>query len=122
MIVGVVNARREAVVPLRVCGPQAQEDVEAVVDTSFNGFAALPPALIAGLDLPQLGRGRAILADGSEAVFAIHEATVIWDDRAVTVEVDAAGATLLVGMALLEGSLLSVHAVRGGQVTIRWRP
>lgn len=72
MITGIVNANREPTIQLRVCGPDRQEqEIEAIIDPGFNGFLTLPPTLVAALDLPRLGRGRAILANGSEAVFDI---------------------------------------------------
>ncbi len=54
---GTVNAELEPLLRLvvRDAGGQAH-DVEAVVDTGFNGFLTLPPALIAALRLPWLCR------------------------------------------------------------------
>ena len=43
MIVGYVNAYREAVIPLTVRGSQAQEEIETVIDTGFDGSLTLPP-------------------------------------------------------------------------------
>lgn len=86
MITGVVTADREAVIGLAVRGPTGQEQqIEAVVDTGFDGWSSLPPALIALLGLPWRRRGRALLADGSESVFDIYEGTVVWEgDRAAS--------------------------------------
>ena len=114
-----VNANREPTIPLRVCGPDRQEqEIEAIIDTGFNGFLTLPATVIATLDLPRLGRGRAILADGREAVFDIYETTVIWDGQGRAVEADATGTVALVGMSLLDGHDVWIHAVTGGPVTI----
>ncbi len=122
MIIGVVNAHREAVVRLTVEGSQAQEEIEAIVDTGFNGFLTLPPPLIATLGLPFRGRGRAILADGSENLFDVHEVTVFWDAQPRRVAVGAADTEPLIGMALLYGHELTVQAVEGGGVSIRTLP
>ena len=74
MIRGVVTADCEAVIRLVVRGPAGQEqEVDAVVDTGFDGWFSLPPALIAQLELEWRRRGRALLADGSECVFDIYE-------------------------------------------------
>jgi clan AA aspartic protease len=80
MITGVVNAYREAIIRLTIRGPEGQEqEIAGVVDTGFNGSLTLRPALIVALGLPFRRRGRALLADGSESLFDVHEASVIWD-------------------------------------------
>lgn len=71
-----------------------------------------------GLDLVWRRRGRALLADGSESIFDIYEAIVIWDGEARRIPVDQAETTPLVGMSLLEGYELTVQAQPGGNVTI----
>ena len=52
MIQGVVNARVEATIRLRVRASDGSElDVEAVNDSGFSGSFALPAAMIAALGL-----------------------------------------------------------------------
>jgi clan AA aspartic protease len=103
-----------------VHGSQGQEqEIEAIIDTGFNGSLSLPPALVAALGLPFRRRGRALLADGSEGLFDVHEATVVWDGQPRRVSTDAADTDPLVGMALLEGYELTVQAVDGGSVFIK---
>ena len=47
MIEGVVNANLEAVVTLSLQDPSGRtREVEAVVDTGFNGYLTLPPMLM----------------------------------------------------------------------------
>ena len=41
-LVGIVNSRRDAIVPLVISGPAGEARVDAVVDTGFSGFL-LPP-------------------------------------------------------------------------------
>jgi clan AA aspartic protease len=119
MITGAVNADLEAIVRLVVRGPGGQEqEIPAVVDTGFNAFLTLPPALIAALGRTKIGLGRVTLADGSEGLSDIYEATVIWDGRPRTIEADAADTACLLGMALLDGHELRVQVVDGGSVTI----
>ena len=66
MIEGVVNANYEAVVTLPLRGPSGQErDIEAIVDTGFNGLLTLPPSFVEELGLAYLGNVRAELANGS---------------------------------------------------------
>ncbi|MFQ5760439.1 MAG: clan AA aspartic protease [Acidiferrobacterales bacterium] len=119
MIVGTVNNFREAVIGLIVHGSGGQnQQIEAVVDTGFNGSLSLPPALIDLLGFPFRRRGRAVLADGSEIIFDIYEATVIWDEQPCRVAVDEADTDPLVGMGLLYGYELTVEVVNGGSVVI----
>lgn len=123
MITGVVTAHHEAVIRLAVRGAAGQEqEIEAVVDTGFDGWLSLPPALIAQLEMQWRRRGRAQLADGSECVFDIYEGTVVWDGRPRRTPVDEASTAPLVGMALLHGYELNVQVRSGGSVTIRVLP
>jgi clan AA aspartic protease len=82
MITGVVTNDRQAVIHLTVRGPAGQEqEIEAIIDTGFDGWLSLPSSLVAGLGLVWHRRGRALLADGSESVFDIYEAKVDWVER-----------------------------------------
>ena len=119
MISGHVTEYREAVISLNVEGYRNQErEIDAVVDTGFNGFLTLPAFLIHELGLVWRRRGRAILADGSSSVFDIFEATVTWDGRPRRIAVDEADCDPLVGMSLLDGCELTVQVVDGGLVSI----
>jgi clan AA aspartic protease len=123
MMTGVVNAHLEALVRLTVGGPGGQEqEIEAVIDTGFDGSLSLPPTLIDTLGLPWRRRGRAVLADGSESVFDIYEATLIWDGAPRRITVDAADTDPLLGMALLYNYELTVHVIEGGRVRIQALP
>ena len=120
MIEGAVNANLEAVVtlPLQDSSGQTRE-VEAVVDTGFNGYLTLPPMLMEDLELPVVGDGEAVLADGSQAAFDVYGVTVLWDGRPMYVETGAVGVDPLVGMALLEGHNLNIDIEDGGRVLIQ---
>jgi predicted aspartyl protease len=57
MMTGAVNADLEALLLLTVHGGGGpSREVETVIDTGFNGFLTLPPALIAALGLSWLCR------------------------------------------------------------------
>lgn len=123
MITGIVNPDYEAVIHLLVQGPAGQErEINAVIDTGFNGFLTLPPILITALGLTRLSRGRAILANGAEDIFDIYGATVLWDGQPRYVETDAVDTTPLVGMALLNGYDLRIQVMNGGRVDIQATP
>ncbi len=122
MIVGVVQAR-EGCIPLRVRGPRGQQrKIEAVVDTGFTAKLSLPPALIASLGLRWRSFGRGILADGSECLFDVYAAYVLWDGTERQVLVDEADTDPLVGMGLLAGYELKMEVRPGGKVCITQLP
>ncbi len=122
MIQGVVNSAYEAVVPLTLQGPEGQtREIEAVIDTGYNGFLTLPPALVAELGLAYRDRGRAILADGSESLFDTYDVTVLWDTHLRNTRASAADATPLVGMRLLDRHNLNIDVGNGGHVVIQAR-
>lgn len=120
MIEGVVNAAREAVVPLTVASAAGRtHPIDAVIDTGFSGFLTLPAALVLELRLPFVTRGRATLANGSEDLFDIHNAVVIWDGQPRHVLTDVADTAPLAGMSLLDGHSLFVEVEEGGRVAIQ---
>lgn len=94
------------------------QQIDAVIDTGYNGYVTLPLAMVERLRLPFVKRGRATLANGTEDFCDIYKATVRWDRQAIGVQADAADTTPLVGMALLEGHNLNVDVHRGGRVLI----
>ena len=66
MIIGHVGVDGEAIIPLSVKGTaNKKRDVDAVLDTGFNGFLALPPRLIEDLQLKHLGQETLVLASGA---------------------------------------------------------
>ena len=119
MITGQVTVYREAIISLSVQGPEGQSrEIDAVIDTGFNGFLTLPPSLVQELGLAWRRRGRAMLADGSDSLFDIYEATVTWDGRPRRIAVDGVNSDPLIGMSLLYGYELTVQVVDGGRVVI----
>lgn len=123
MMTGRVNADLEPRLLLTVRAASGQpHEVEVVIDTGFNGFLTLPPAQIAALGLGWLCRQQGELADGSVLAFDVHVATVDWNGQPRSVEVDAADAQPLLGMALVQGSELRMQVLPGGAVTIAALP
>ena len=120
MIEGIVNADYEAVITLALSGQAGQaREVDVVIDTGYNGFLSLPPALAAELELPVVGPSQATLANGVVETFNVHDATVVWDGKPRDIEADAVGPVPLAGMLLLDGHDLSVRVRPGGRVSIR---
>lgn len=120
MIEGVVNAAYEAIVTIPLRGPEGQSrEIDAAIDTGYNGFLTLPTALVAELGLAFGGISRATLADGSVVTFDVYDVTVIWDGIPRYVSANAADSMPLVGMSLLDLHDLSIQVRDGGRVLIQ---
>ena len=120
MIEGAVNADYEAIIPLRLQGPDGRtRDIEAVVDTGCTGSLILSPALVDELGLPFAYTGKGVLANDEEVSFGVHDVTVLWDGQPRDIEAAATGSTPLVGMLLLDGHDLNVQVRNGGRVLIQ---
>jgi clan AA aspartic protease len=119
MITGIVNVDFEPIIPLSICSADGKVYTQdAIVDTGFNGWLSLPPDLIAQLNLKWKRRGRAILGDGSECVFNVYEAVLVWDGNFLTIPIDEADSEPLIGMLLMEGYQLVVQVFEGGHVEL----
>jgi predicted aspartyl protease len=60
----------------------------------------------------------ATLADGSQTIFDVYEATIVWNGREQRIAVDEAETAPLRGMRLLSGSEVGLQVWPGGTVTI----
>ncbi len=123
MITGVVNAQREPTIRVllrAVHGPH--QEIEAILDTGFNGSLTLPPATIAALGLPWRTRGLVILANGRQEECDIHAATVLWDGVPRNILVEAADTDPLVGMGPLYDFDVHMRVVEGGSIAIQALP
>lgn len=119
MIEGMINEYPEPTVDLTLRGPAGHEErLEFVIDTGFDGAAMLHSAVAAALHVPDLGVERAMLADGSETLFALSQVLLLWNGTPKLVPVDVADTVPHIGMQVLEGHELYLHAVPNGQVRI----
>jgi clan AA aspartic protease len=119
VITGVVELG-EGRIQLKVIGPGEQaNEVNAVIDTGYTASLTLPPANIAALGLQWQTTGRGILADGSETLFDVYAAQVVWDGKVRRLLVDEADTNPLVGMELLRGYELKMEIRSRGKVTIK---
>jgi clan AA aspartic protease len=119
MIQGMVNARHEAIVRLRLRGPSGVEtDVDAIVDSGFTSSLTLPMATVTALGLARHSGGNGVLADGTVCQFDLFAAELVWGNSWRTVLVSAVGNEVLVGMRLLAGHKLGIEVVPGGLVEI----
>ena len=119
MMQGVVNLRREATLTIVVGNSNQQlQAIETVIDTGFTGFLSLPSAIISTLNLPWSASDVATLGDGSETLFDLYTAVVIWDGQYRDIYIAESETEPLLGMAMLYGYRLQVDAVEGGIVKI----
>lgn len=119
MMYGVVNLRREATLTVVVGNANRQQQVvDTVIDTGFTGFLSLPAAIIATLDLPWSASDIVTLGDGSETLFDLYTATVIWDGQYREIYVAESETDPLLGMSLLYGYRLQVDTIEGGAVKV----
>ncbi len=123
MIIGHVNARREAIIQLAVLGKNNQKQgIKAVIDTGYTGFLTLPSAIIKNLELTWYMQEEGILGDGSLFLFNVFETSVIWDGQIKFIEINESETDPLVGMGLLEGYELNIEGCAEGLVTIKALP
>jgi clan AA aspartic protease len=99
-------------------GPSIQEDIEAVIDTGFDGELTLQEATIQLLGYPYSGSAGGTLADGSEVQFDYYEGRVLWHGSERPVAVIGAEGQPLIGMGLLGGSRLTLDAEPDGGVLV----
>jgi clan AA aspartic protease len=118
MMYGVVNLGREATLSLVVGNSNQQQAIDTVIDTGFTGFLSLPSAIITALDLPWSASDIVTLGDGSETVFDLYVANLIWDGQYREIYVAESETEPLLGMSLLYGYQLQIDAIEGGSVKI----
>ena len=119
MIYGHITLERQAVIRLQVHGPEGRgEATDVAIDTGFTGFLALPSDLVGSLALSCLGLKAAVLADGRRVVLNQFEAVVDWHGQRRRVPALEVEGGALVGMALLDGSRITMDVDDDGPVRI----
>lgn len=79
-----------------------EQEIDALVDTGFNGEIMLPAITVAALKLQSVGVVEYILADGTIAQSDIHNANIMWLNKELKVKIVSCLTDLaLVGMKLL---------------------
>ena len=119
MMQGVVNLRCEATLTVVVGNSNGKlEAFNTVIDTGFSGFLSLPSSIITSLSLPWSASDIVTLGDGSETLFDLYTAIVIWDGQYREIYIAESETEPLLGMALLYGYRLQVDTVEGGLVRV----
>lgn len=123
MMQGVVNSRSEATLTVVVGNSNRQlQVINTVIDTGFSGFLSLPSEIITNLDLPWSASDIVTLGDGSETLFDLYTAVVIWDGQYREIYIAESETEPLLGMSLLYGYRLQVDTIEGGLVTVERLP
>jgi clan AA aspartic protease len=119
MILGSVNANREAIIQIAVLNDRKQtKGIKAVIDTGYTGDLMLPRSIVDELGLTLRGIQDAVLGDGSIKIFEMYAGSVIWDGQVRRAEINASETECLVGMGLLEEYKLEIEGRSGGMVKI----
>jgi clan AA aspartic protease len=118
MIHGIVSQNLEAVIQLQLRGPLGALDVQAVIDTGFNGSISIPESIAHQLGLSRLALMNAYLADGTDVSYGAYPVEVEWDGTSRILLASAIGDECLVGMTLLHGCDLHIRVEAGGQVQV----
>ena len=93
-------------------------EVEAVIDTGFNGYLTLSTERVTYLSLPTEAQTQATLADGTEVSLDMVYVQVQWGEEYRTIPSLVAEGDSLIGMSLLYGYNLSIDVVDGGRVSV----
>lgn len=118
MMTGALTSDGEPVLQLRVEGPAGTRDIEALVDTGFNGALTLSSELIATLGLPEKTVMEVTLADGRVRDVQTYVGTVTFGDASKRILVAESPTTPLLGTDLLWGFSLYVEFQAGGAVEV----
>ena len=122
MTAGHIDQYGHAVLPVDLFDRQDRlYRIEAMVDTGFDGFLALPTHLVQRLGLVWINRMPMQVATSEWAEFDIYEAMVWWFDARLPIRVLQTQSEILVGTRLLWESQLTVQFWQGGSVTVQAR-
>lgn len=119
MIEGQIDGTLFARISVATLMPDDSElELEAIIDTGFNGQLTLPQSLIEQLQLLQVGRRTADLGDDSMFTTEVHLGAVLWDGEPRPVMVLRGGKTPLIGMELMQNYRLTIEIQDGGAVCL----
>jgi clan AA aspartic protease len=112
------NGRALVAVSVRPSDAAAAIEVQAWIDTAFNGDLVLPKQQIDDLELPHSGTVKAILADGTTVTLKTYGCFIDWFGEERYLEVVAnEGEYPLLGIGLLLGRDLRI-SYRSGAITL----
>lgn len=103
---------------LSLPGRQGELSIEFIVDTGFEGQLALPQAVLRELEAVSLGNRPVAFADGATYPCQFFQIMLDWEEELRPVEIIVLEGKPLLGVELMEESLLQVEMTTGGQVSI----
>ena len=119
MIRGRVDFTLDAVAPVPVMNRNGQfRTVEFVVDTGFDGNLTLPADTIHRLGLEPAESVFITFANGQQERCNAWHCRILWHDQPRDIVIFESRGEVLLGMALLEGSQLTIQARIDGAVVI----
>jgi len=119
MTTGAISATLEANITITVIDRHSiAHSISCIIDTNFGSHLTLPPGLIAQLGLPFLHRANVVLGDGRRVRCDVFGGQIIWMNCNLTVSIESAPTTPLIGMRPLQGSDLAMRVIPGGAVAI----
>jgi len=115
---GFFTSDGEPALPVHVAGPAGNLEVDAVIDTGFNGELTLPRKQIEVLGLPEATVTEVTLADGRVRDVSLYAAKAVLSGITREVFVAEAPTTPLVGTGLLQGFSLHIEFQPEGTIQI----
>lgn len=117
MVIGRVYSSGRVDIPIQVEGPGGVHEVDALLDTGFNGTLALPENRIAALKLTRQGLTSMTLADGNRRDVSTYRGHVHFAKETYSALVVPAAEPLL-GMALFWGATIQIQCESQGNVVL----
>lgn len=122
MIVGKITDALDAVVPITILlGANSVIEIDAVLDTGFNGALAISRSLGEQMGLKSTDFTEAMLADGRIMSICCSEVSIEWGGARRDVVAWFLGGSCLIGMELLKGFRLLMDVEPGGDISVESR-
>lgn len=122
VINGYIDQRGSPVIPVDLFDRQGRlHRVEAMLDTGFDDFLALPTHLVQRLGLVWINRMPMQVATSEWAQFDIYTVDVLWLGNRLPIRVLQTQSEILVGTGLLWESNLTAQFWEGGSVNVQPR-
>jgi clan AA aspartic protease len=122
MMTGFFTSEGEPALSVHVAGPAGNLDVDAVIDTGFNGDLTLPHNQIEALGLPEATVSEVTLADGRVRDVPLYDGKALLSGVTREVFVAEAPTMPLVGTGLLQGFSLHIEFQVQGTVQVEPLP